>query len=374
MSLEPKKPIEEILEASARARRAEFGVEPRMPNPMRAQLQAEIARRNRAPAEGARGWRDLLWPRLALGTALVTALVSAAVIWSRFEAPSPQPTLQLAMNQPAPAAIDALKADAVPPIAGGSIAAPGIAAADGALQKFADVAIALADQDSLGETATGRAETEVQSSTDERARFVAKAKEVPAQPAIAAAEPTEQLRAAPPASAPAALAKNERADNANAQQQFSQTARGQALRSNVKLAANVLNNFQVEQEGSRIRLVDEDGSTYTGKLETVAQNTARGFTRPDPKSAAPSVASMAPSRAQVPPPSDEARSHFRATGFNARLKKQVVFEGNYIAAPTPQQQAAKDVKQNQQTPARIVGTVQIPGESPVEVDAEAVVH
>ena len=44
----PKKPtIEELLEASAKARREAFGPAPQMPNPMRARLQEEIARKNR---------------------------------------------------------------------------------------------------------------------------------------------------------------------------------------------------------------------------------------------------------------------------------------------------------------------------------------
>jgi len=44
MPLEPKKPIDELLEASAKARRAAFGADPKMPNPMRTQLHHEISR------------------------------------------------------------------------------------------------------------------------------------------------------------------------------------------------------------------------------------------------------------------------------------------------------------------------------------------
>jgi len=51
MSLEPKKPIEELLEATARARRAQFGADPTMPNPMRAQLHHEIERLSRTPEQ-----------------------------------------------------------------------------------------------------------------------------------------------------------------------------------------------------------------------------------------------------------------------------------------------------------------------------------
>ena len=44
MASEPKKPIEQMLEALAKARRAEFGDDAKMPNPMRARLHEEIAR------------------------------------------------------------------------------------------------------------------------------------------------------------------------------------------------------------------------------------------------------------------------------------------------------------------------------------------
>ena len=68
MPPEPKKPIEKLLEASAQLRRTEFGEEPKMPNPMRARLQDEIARleRNGEPAARSR-WFAISWPRLAMG-------------------------------------------------------------------------------------------------------------------------------------------------------------------------------------------------------------------------------------------------------------------------------------------------------------------
>ncbi len=51
MASEPKKPIEQMLEALAKARRAEFGDDPKMPNPMRARLHEEIARTGAAEDE-----------------------------------------------------------------------------------------------------------------------------------------------------------------------------------------------------------------------------------------------------------------------------------------------------------------------------------
>jgi len=82
MPLEPKKPIEELLEASAKARRAAFGADPKMPNPMRTQLHHEISRLTRKD-ECESHWRafGLSWPRLVTATALALILISASAIW-----------------------------------------------------------------------------------------------------------------------------------------------------------------------------------------------------------------------------------------------------------------------------------------------------
>jgi hypothetical protein len=70
-----------------------------------------------------------------------------------------------------------------------------------------------------------------------------------------------------------------------------------------------------------------------------------------------------------------AQSYFRATGFNVSLKKTLVFEGNY-AQPQVQQPATgtpndKERAEQSRDRARIVGTVRVNGEAPVEVDAIA---
>ncbi len=75
MSLEPKKPIEDLLEATAKARRAQFGADPTMPNPMRAQLHHEIARMARGD-------------ELATIAALVSNSVAAPGVYYRFRSNS----------------------------------------------------------------------------------------------------------------------------------------------------------------------------------------------------------------------------------------------------------------------------------------------
>src|SRR4029077_8950787 len=84
MASEPKKPIEQMLEALAKARRAEFGDDPKMPNPMRARLHEEIARAGTAEeqsVESRPSWITMFWPRVTVAAALATLLVLVPAIW-----------------------------------------------------------------------------------------------------------------------------------------------------------------------------------------------------------------------------------------------------------------------------------------------------
>src|SRR5262249_39040763 len=69
------------------------------------------------------------------------------------------------------------------------------------------------------------------------------------------------------------------------------------------------------------------------------------------------------------------QSYFRATGYNVSLQKTLVFEGNYAgpAAQQPTTAKSNDRQQVEQSRdrTRIVGTVRVNGEAPVEVDAIA---
>ena len=84
MGSEPKKPIEQMLEALAKARRAQFGSDPKMPNPMRTRLHEEIARGEAAKDENTESrpsWVTMFWPRLTVAAALATLLVLVPAIW-----------------------------------------------------------------------------------------------------------------------------------------------------------------------------------------------------------------------------------------------------------------------------------------------------
>ena len=84
MASEPKKPMEQMLEALAKARRAEFGDDPKMPNPMRARLHEEIARAESAEQEKGESrlsWLMMFWPRVTVAAALATLIVLVPAIW-----------------------------------------------------------------------------------------------------------------------------------------------------------------------------------------------------------------------------------------------------------------------------------------------------
>src|SRR5205823_4530780 len=174
-------------------------------------------------------------------------------------------------------------------------------------------------------------------------------------------------------SAPAAGSLAQNRQTTNFRQQSSQNAANQAFRSKTKQSLNILNEFQVEQTDHEIRVVDADGSTYSGKLEPLAQNDARSvfnqkqnYTAP-----APRAASSFDDKAQAA----NAEFYFRATGYNSSLKKRLVFEGNYIASSVSAQKKvakAEAEERDEQIPARITGTAKIRGESPVQIDAIAV--
>ncbi len=365
MPPEPKNPIEELLEASARARRAEFGADPKMPNPMRAQLHHEITRLARKDECESR-WRafGISWPRLMTATALALVLVSASVTWWWREHQSAAgETMKLAMQQPAAPGNEtaarekvfeqgAVAPAAQPPDSDNAGAVPSMDQAKGAdaLNKFAEatttspLAPNAKDFISAGKKTDGS---------------------LPSDISLAAKEAKH--------SAPAAGSLAQNRQTTNFRQQSSQNAANQGFRSKPKHSLNILNEFQVEQTDHEIRVVDADGSTYSGKLEPLPQNDARSISNQKRNYAAPS--SHATTSFDDKAQAANSEFYFRATGYNSSLKKRLVFEGNYMApSVSAQKKAAKAEagERDEQIPARITGTAKIRGESPVQIDAIAV--
>jgi hypothetical protein len=369
MPLEPKKPIDELLEASAKARRAAFGADPKMPNPMRTQLHHEISRLTRKDECESRGRAfGISWPRLMTATALALVLVSASAIWWWREHQSARgETMKLAMQQPMAPANEAAAPEKV--FEQGAAAA---AARSG--EGFADnktAAVQSANQPKAADTLSKLAEATVTPPPLAPATkdFISGGKKtdgsLPPDISLAAKEKNQ--------SAPAATSLAQNRQTTNFRQQFSKNASDQAFRSKPKQTLNILNEFQVEQTDREIRVVDGDGSTYSGRLEPLAKNDPRSIFNQKRNYAAPS--SRAPASFDDKAQAANAEFYFRATGYNSSLKKRVVFEGNYIASSSAAQKKAAEAKveeRDEQTRARITGTAKIPGESPLQIDAIAV--
>ena len=384
MASEPKKPIEQMLEALAKARRAQFGDDPKMPNPMRARLHEEIARTGVSEdeeRESRPSWLTMFWPRVTVAAALATLLVLVPAIWWNQSHPTAGRG-DLALRDRAAGASDEL--NSAVPEKDALAAVPAITATD------ATVNLAENSQIKVEPAATPSSEAELAKSSthiaDGRAASELETKEF--DQGIASARVQAAPAAAPPAGGDlkaksdtlaAAARPAEQPSSAGSvamARQFSQPSAVQSFRNKAQQAnraANVLNTFQVEQQGNEIRVLDADGSTYSGKIEEVTKKAeidsriaARRNFKQTPKYAAKAVGEEKSAVAQ---------SYFRATGYNVSLKRTLVFEGNY-AAPSPEQPASptsndRERAEQSRDRARIVGTVQVKGEAPVEIDAIA---
>jgi len=225
--------------------------------------------------------------------------------------------------------------------------------------------------------AQGSAATELPSQEMKGFDEIASAKIQAAPAAAPPARADSQAKSDTVAAAAAHVAQPSSANSLATARQFSHQSAVQSFRNNaqqVSRAANVLTRFQVKQEGNEIRVIDGDGSTYTGKLEQLLKNAALDSSITARRDAAKQTRGYA-ARTAREKQSAAPQSYFRATGFNVSLKKTLVFEGNY-AAPSQQQPAKstfndKERAESSRDQARIVGTVRVNGEAPVEVDAIA---
>ena len=349
MPSEPKKPIEQMLEALAKARRAKFGDDAKMPNPMRARLHEEIARAGAAEDEKveSRGsWLTMFWPRVTVAAALATLIVLVpAILWNRSHPLAESAGLALRDRT-----------------AGLNSAVPG------------ENAFAKAPATSATESTVNLADNSQIKIEPDKEIAAAKIQSAPAAAPAAGADSKAKsdtiAAAAPP------VAQSSSADSLGSKQQFSQQSAVQSFRSNAQVsrAANVLNTFQVQQQGSEIRVLDADGSTYTGRIEQSAKSAELDSRMTARRDAAKQTRSYAAKAARENETATPPQSYFRATGYNVSLKKTLVFEGNY-AEPPAQQPATtsndRERAEQSRNRARIVGTVRLNGEAPVEVDAIA---
>jgi hypothetical protein len=386
MPSEPKKPIEQMLEALAKARRAEFGDDPKMPNPMRARLHEEIARAEAAEEENVQSrssWLTMFWPRVTVAAALATLIVLVPAIWWNRSHPLAG-SGEVALRDRTAGAADGLNPavpaeDTLAKAAAMSATEPTMNLADNSQIKIEPAATPSSEAGALASSTRvlkGRDATEFPNQVTKgfdkeiaSAKIQAAPSAAPATGADSKTKSDTMAGVAPPVAQPSS------ADSLGTKQQFSQQSAVQSFRNNAQVSrsANVLNTFQVQQQGSEIRVLDADGSTYTGKIEQLANNAeldSRVTARRDAAKQTRRYAAKAVRENESAAP----QSYFRATGYNVSLQKTLVFEGNY-AAPPAQQSATtsndRERAEQSRNRARIVGTVRLNGDVPVEVDAIA---
>jgi hypothetical protein len=164
--------------------------------------------------------------------------------------------------------------------------------------------------------------------------------------------------------------------------QFASNVAQNSFKNTVALnqAAPVLANFQVQQNGNAIRVVDADGSVYDGELqpESVAtQNIPVQPALPAQNEQQKTIATRDELQAVQP-------YFFRVTGMNQTLKQKVVFAGNLLAmanVTTNFQQSSPDraglgvnaqSEISNQWPwsnSRIAGTAILAGTNHIEINA-----
>jgi hypothetical protein len=91
-------------------------------------------------------------------------------------------------------------------------------------------------------------------------------------------------------------------------------------------AAPLLTSFRVEQNGGEMRIVDADGSIYTGTVQVANQESESHTTFASTFKSAPAGAA-----ARAPQQFPAAQNYFfRVAGTNRNLRQNVVFSGNLI--------------------------------------------
>ena len=366
MPNEPERPIEKLLHAAAQKRRDEAGAPLELHPATRRLLQGEVARQLAKPEREARSFPQLLarlWPRFAWGVAIFAVLVVAA----RLLVPMPgrdKSEARLAKNEPIPQAAlakaplpppsDAPAAVPAPP-ASVTEATPSVAASASAArsapsqparqsrveeqQLLKDLAPPQTDRDAAKKLELGvaprladrekAAEAEIAASAGTRAP-------------VPAGTVNDRSRAATDSFAESAAEARKEARSVSVAQRFDRVAPGSKaknlLADEVPPAQPVLTSFRVERSGSELRIVDGDGSVYSGFVQIADGAERLGSVNGEKPAAARALkaraAKPAPQAATAAGSSAQAGQnyYFRVTGTNRTLHKKVVFTGNLVGA------------------------------------------
>jgi len=357
MANEPERPIETLLRSAAKQRRDEAGAPFELHPADRRLLQGEVARKFSKPQPHPPSFAALLgqlWPRFAWGVGILAVL--GLSVWLLLPPSGPgKPEALLARNQ---SVSEAMPDKALPPAPTTAPATIAPEPAPAAKTKPAEVAYvetpppgraSPASQLSMAPPLLAKDAAVAQ---DERRTR----KEVSAKPADARSDqPALEYKSLPTvasanrtASAPLATDRLSESTAAALKgtkslavtQRFVQTEPATTARAlfedKAPPAHAVLASFQLEQTGSQLRIVDGDGSVYSGYVQPAGS----GRRERSAKTGAPAVAgaARAPAMAFKPKTASSLDSDllpsqsysFRVAGTNRSLNQKVVFTGNLL--------------------------------------------
>lgn len=180
------------------------------------------------------------------------------------------------------------------------------------------------------------------------------------------------------AAAPGVVVKTEVAPTQEQVQTFQNISMTQLFRNQMPAdgqpaPATVMAQFRVEQDGAAVRIIDNDGSVYTGSLQEAE---IAASAKP-----APTVAMRADQKRFARPaaqasPDDTQNFRMEVTGTNRTLNQKVVFTGNLVgnqislSNTTQNQQAAR---QNQKLQQQLSNVMRISGKARVGTGADQTV-
>lgn len=359
MANEPQRPIEKLLHDCAEKRRQEIGGPLELHPVNRRALQAEVARvflreRRASPGDERVGW-PRFWPRFAWGVGVVAVL--GLVVWSLPHAVNDNPkSIELAKTEaPTRTTLTAASSPAKP-----------VPASESLLPPSQNEVLALAE----------RSDQQPAKQTDPSLAFAA----APEKDSLASSGPAAAvaLSSAPQTlsdrrflnqPAPASLPQEEKAavqrlTRSSLVQQTSVVARAERPSG----GGAPLTSFRVEVAGDVIRVIDQDGSVYSGLIaagpgaNSVVNTSALSLQK---AASADRVASNALTERESstkdalgPQPTDRA---FRVAGTNLSLNQQVVFTGRML--PITNQASVLAGRTQQKLPTQ--RTIQAAGAEPV---------
>jgi hypothetical protein len=357
MRHETQPPIEATLTAYAEARRRTLGTPPAMPDPVRSRLHREIERVADAASQAGSPNRPAWWTWCLRPSAWGVAAALAGGVWITWQSLGPKPadvTLVAARPQP----------PAAPSFAPSPEAASAPSPATSASRAVFDSATVPARPAQLTSAeATGPESTAVPpppaavralsleqrnepgkgidtGARRETARYGLRSQDALA-PAAEARRVDDSLAAGTLRTSGPAPTMVAGFGDATGQRQLQQ----RFAQNRLAPITPVLNQFQVEQVGQQLRLVDADGSVYLATLGTetgVAQAQAAQpapvaspfLGRANRQARAQAVAPIAAGGARDGAPPMQVLT-LNATGTNWQLQQQVVFTGNLFVTNLP---------------------------------------